>query len=313
MSFLVLVNTTIPQPTVGTFGSSGVVANDDQYQIETPPPVVFGSEGVMGNDGGLRVETRSPVLEILDDVLHRAPTSLTFSVAGGWPDDDVEFAIDGTPVLTAKLDSMGALGPMSVAVNETLGTQGSHLFTMTSLTYQAGFAVADTFTIETASTPALIVIGSDAQPVEVPGAQTPTGVYRWVLQDLHPSGLGSYVMPSNPSSMTSPHYTRLLAQEHTTSVRDGQYHVAEVGERAVEWRFGGFCRTQEFYDKLVAFYELPRRFYVIDHRNRAWVVVFTNLDFKARLRTNVDGSLTDWAHDYEVTALIYDQDWKVPQ
>jgi hypothetical protein len=252
-------------------------------------------------------------LEILDDVLLKAPTALTFVVSGGWADDDVEFAVDGDVLLTTKLDSTGGLAPTSVAISEAIGTQGSHLLTMTSLTYQAGFAVADTFTIESPPTPVLIVVGADADPVSVPGAQTPTGVYRWVLQDLHPSGLGSYVMPKNPSSMTSPHYTRMLAQEHTTSVKDGQYHIAEVGERTVEWRFGGFCHTQEFYDTLVAFYELPRRFYVIDHRNRAWTVVFTNLDFKARLRSNVNGVMTDWAHDYEVTALIYDQDWKVPQ
>lgn len=314
MSFLVLVNNTIPRPNVAGFGGDAVKSISDQFQIETrAEPVVFGSEGVMGSDGGLRVETRTPVLEILDDTLHRAPTVLTVVVSGGWADDDVEFAIDGNPVLTTKLDATGGMAPTSIGVNEAMGAQGSHLLSMTSLTYQAGFAVADTFTIETAPTPAMIVIGSDADPVLVPGAQSPTGVYRWVLQDLHPNGLGSYVMPRNPASMTNPHYTRLLTQEHTTSVRDGKYHVAEVGQGAVEWQFGGFCHTQEFYDKLVAYYELPRRFYVIDHRNRAWTVVFTSLDFKARLRTNVDGSITDWAHDYQVSALIYDQDWKVPQ
>lgn len=312
-TYLVLVTNTIPRPNIASFGGDAVKSVSDQYQIETrSEPVVFASEGVMGSDGGLRVETRTPLLEIMDDVLYRAPTALTFMVSGGWADDDVEFAIDGTPVLTTKLNSMGALGPMSVSVNTTLGTAGSHLFTMTSLTYQAGYAVADTFTIEVDPSPALLVVGQDADPVAVPGAVSSTGVYRWVLQDLHPGGLGSYILPRNPATMTNPHYQRTLAQEHTTSVRDGRYHIAEVGQGVLEWQFGGFCDSQEFYDKLVAYYELPRRFYVIDHRNRAWIVVFTSLDFKARLRTNVDGNITDWAHDYQVSALIYDQDWKVP-
>lgn len=313
MSFLMaFVSDAFPQPRGAKFGGDAVVSNGSQLQVETTA-ATFTSEGVVSNDGGLRLETRVPVIMILDDTIYKAPTALTFMVTGGWPDDDVEFAVDGTPLLTTKLDSTGVLGATSISISEAIGTQGTHLLGMTSLTVQAGYAVYATFTIESPPSTLPVVIGQDADPVEIPGAQTPSGVYKWVLQDLMPGGLGSYVMPQNPVSMSSPHFQRTLSQEHTTSVRDGVYHIAEVGITAVEWQFAGTCLTQAFYDKLVQYYELPRRFYVIDHRNRAWTVAFTSLDFKARLRTNVDGSLTDWVHDYTVTALVYDQNWKVPQ
>ena len=272
----------------------------------------FAPEVTLSADAA-QVYTQNAVLEILDDTLVQAPSLVTFQVTGGWPGDDVDIDIDGTVVLTTVLDSEGALAATSVPVSEVLGTVGSHTLTMTSLTLAVGYTTSDTFTVELAPLPTPDPVGDDADPVVVPEAETPTGVYRWVLQDLAPGGLGSYVFPNNPESMTAPHFQRLLTQHHTTSVTSGQYHVSEPGGFAVEWSFAGVCLTQAHYDALVAFSELPRRFYLIDHRNRAWKVTFTVVDFTARLRTNVNGGLTDWVHDYEVSALIYDQNWSVPQ
>jgi hypothetical protein len=263
-------------------------------------------------DGGTRVEQLNAILEVLDDTQKQAPTAVTVAVSGGWPNDDVQFDIDGTTVFTGTLDTDGSLMALSLPVG-TSYLAGTHTVTMTSLTAAPGYTTSDTFDLAYDPAVPLMTIGTDADPVEIAAAQTSTGVRRWVLQDLMPGGLGSYILPTNPSTMTSPHYSRLLNQDHTTSVAAGIYHVTEVAEHAVEWQFSGFCHTQEFYEKLVAYSQLNRRFYLIDHRNRAWIVAFTSLDMRARKRADVDGVLTDWAHDYTVSALIYDQDWKVPQ
>lgn len=262
---------------------------------------------------GFTVPVNNARLMILDDTLIQAPTALTVVVDGGWPSDDVQFDIDGTVVRTATLDSVGGLAPMSIAVSEALGAMGVHTLTMTSLTLDPGYTQSATFTIDREPNLVARVVGPDAEPVAVPAAQTSTGVYRWVFQDLMPGGLGSYVLPANPTTMSAPHFQRLLSQTHTTAVDSGRFHVSEVAEHAVEWEFAGFCATQVFHDKLLAYFDLKRRFYVIDHRNRAWKVAFTSVDLVARKRSDVNGALTDWAHDYTVRALIYDQDWAVPQ
>lgn len=272
----------------------------------------FPFEVTFTNDGGQRVEQLNAMLEVLDENLRRAPTAVTVAVSGGWPNDDVEFDVDGTTVFTGTLDTDGSLVALSLPVPWDAAA-GEHTVTMTSLTGAPGYTISATFNLELGPAASPVVIGPDADPVEIAAAQTSTGVRRWVLQDLMPGGLGSYVMPANPATMTSPHFQRLLSFEHTTSPAEGIYHISEVAEHAVEWQFSGFCHTQEFYEALQAYYALNRRFYLIDHRNRAWTVAFTSLDMRARLRSDVNGALTDWAHDYTVSALIYDQDWKVPQ
>ena len=298
-------------PPLGEFGSTGSLTVSQTFQIEEAA-ATFTSVGVFSTDGGLQVLQQDAVAEAVNAALYQAPTVLTFTVTGGWPADDVTVDVDGTVLLTTVLDSDGALAPTSVAIDATLGTVGSHTLTVTSLTGDPGYTTSFPFTIEIAPPPDAVDPGADADPVIVPGADTGTGVYKWVLQDLAPSGIGSYVFPANPLSMTSPHGARVLQQSHTTSAVTGQFHISEPGAVAQEWQFAGVCTTQAFYDKLVQFYELPRRFYLIDHRNRAWKVAFTSLDFKARKRTNLNGSLTDWVHDYTVSALIFDTDWKVP-
>lgn len=264
-------------------------------------------------DGGTRSVQLDAHLMILDTTLSQAPTAVTAVVDGGWPNDDVEFDIDGTVVLASTLDSVGGLGATSMMVSEANGAAGTHTLRMTSMTAAPGYQTTATFTVERDPSAAPATVGSDALAAEVAGTSTPSGVYRWALQDVMPGGLGNYIFPNNPTAMSSPHFKKMLSQTHTTSVSEGQYHISEVGDFAVEWQFSGFCGTQEFHDKLLAFRDVKRRFYLIDHRNRAWKVTFTDVDMVARKRSNVNGVMTDWAHDYTVSALIYDQNWQVPQ
>jgi hypothetical protein len=245
---------------------------------------------------------------ILDKTFTQAPMSLTVVVEGGWPEDDVSFAIDGTEVLQRTLDSDGGLAATSIPVPEALGSVGGHTLTMESLTAEIGSQTADTFALTLAPDTPPTPVGGDIAAVVVPEAAT----VRWVLQDVLPGGLGSYVFPNNPTSMTNPHVKKQLSQTHTTAVNTGRYHISEVAEFSVQWSFTGVCFSQAHHDAMLAFSQLKRRFYIIDHRNRAWTVAALSFDPTARLRSNINGVFTDWAHDYTFTVLVMDQNWTVP-
>jgi hypothetical protein len=172
---------------------------------------------------------------------------------------------------------------------------------------------SETFTLKKGPVAALVVAGMDAQAVEVPGA-VEHDTRHWVFQDLMPEldgGLGSYILPINPARMTSPHLEHAMSGRHTTA-RDGQYHVFQAGAIPKEWEFSGYCPSQEMQEALERYRDLNRRFYIIDHRNRAWKVVLTNVDFVPRLRHVFNDVLTDWGSDYTITATIFSQEWVTP-
>jgi hypothetical protein len=134
-----------------------------------------------------------------------------------------------------------------------------------------------------------------------------------VLQDLAPGGLGSWVMPANPRSMQPIPQTFNVDARHSTSVDRGQFHLMEAEPAPQPWSFQGYCPDQGFYNQLTAYGQINRRFYLIDHRNRAWTVTFEAVEMVPRHRQKLqDGTYNDWAHDYTVRAVIYDQSFKTP-
>jgi hypothetical protein len=244
---------------------------------------------------------------VLDRTLNQAPTALTVTVAGAAPRATVVFKIDGTTVDEADTNSNGNIAPYSIPVPESVGKAGTHTVTATS----GGQTASATFTLKRDPMTAPRVLGPDAQAVDVPGSVV-NGIRKWVLQDLMPGGRGSYVMPYNPISMTHPHLERGLSAPHSTATT-GQFHVYEEGPAPVAWEFKGYCPTQAMHDELISYRNLNRRFYVIDHRGRAWKVTFVEVAMVPRLRhIGFDGVATDWGHDYTVRALVYDQDWVTP-
>lgn len=257
-------------------------------------------------------------ITILDPVVERAPTSITVVLSGGQAQTDVTFDIDGTDVYTVSADSNGMLGPTSLNLTATLGAAGTHTVTATQIT-DAG-TITDSADFEVLRAPALYpqVIGLDAAPVLVAAALTTENgvqVRHWVLQDLLAEvdgGIGSYVFPHNPGTMTSPHLEHALNSRHSTA-SDGKAHIFEGGPFVKEWTFGGFCPSQEHQENIEAYRDLNRRFWVIDHRNRAWKVMFTNAEFEPRRRQNVNGVDTDWGSDFTVTATVFDQAHSIPE
>lgn len=247
--------------------------------------------------------------------VYQAPAYVEFYVSGGQPEVDAIISIDGTDLMTVPLDTDGGLSMASAPLSATLGAAGTHDLTVTQETV-AGTAIG-TATFEVLVDP----ISLPAEPASDVSPTLPMGavvvgrpVQRWVLQDPYADGIGSYVLPQNPRTMTSPSFSRTLTSRRTIlpTGRGGRFHVFESAGQPKEWSFTGICTSEEMHDQLLAFRNLNRRFWLIDHRNRAWKVVFTNVDLSPRLQTNYNGELSDWIEDYTVTAMILDQSPEEP-
>lgn len=248
-------------------------------------------------------------LSINDPVQDRAPTALNVTLSGAVPGETITFAIDGSDVWTLVADGQGGLFLVSIPVparpNGTTDlAAGTHTLTATgSLTASA------TFTMRRIASPFPSAQDADIDAVAVTGLAG-----RWALQDPKPGGLGTWIMSPSPSTMTEPELAKVVDVEHSTATVDGQYHiwVADIGTK--DWQWTGYCPDQTFYDKLKAFSELNRRFYVIDHRGRAWKSTILRADVRARKRQvdPITGAWNDWAHDYTVTAVVYDVGWTEP-
>lgn len=292
---------------------------------QVPGPVTIGQSVSLALTGSGVLEIESDLfvppeitVAILDEEISRAPTTITVVAAEGLPTQEAVFAIDGTDVWTTDLDAAGGMTPTSLLLEATLGgQQGAHELTLTQQG-PYGIVVSDTAAYEVLNDPwiAPFIAGTDAQAVEIPGAVS-HDTRHWVLQDLlavQEGGIGSYVLPFNPREMSSPHHELAFESKHTTAL-SGQYHVFQKGSSGMgpkEWTFKFYAPTQEMITKLEQYRDLNRRFYVIDHRNRAWKCMFSDLQVEPRLRHNFNGEMTDWGSDCTVTAIVLDQNWVTP-
>jgi hypothetical protein len=251
-------------------------------------------------------------MNILDDELARTPNQVPVVISNGPPAATVEFTFDDDPTVryTTLLNDYGATSMVSVPVHRM--DPGEHVLHAKAGAWEA----QDDFTVLFKPTTPKSV-GVDATPVEVPGALNADGSRNWVLQDLMPGGLGSYVMPRNPVEMDRALVQRELAAAHTTSP-SGQHHIFEGNNPSFEWTFNGICFTQEDQEILYAYLGLNHRFYLIDHRNRAWVTALTDVQIVPRLRSEVIlpgdpySYQTDWLAEYTVTAIAYEDEYRTP-
>jgi hypothetical protein len=66
--------------------------------------------------------------------------------------------------------------------------------------------------------------------------------------------------------------------------------------------FTGTITTQAEYEALTFWSELHRRFWLIDHRNRAWLMTIEQFDAQAQVKPGYP-----WLHKYTVKTLIFMQ------
>jgi len=244
-------------------------------------------------------------LVIKNTPVTQAPSSLRVSVQGAPPSSLLDFEIVGTTAAFPNVPGIG-LGLVASYTTDAAGNVSDVSLPLAAVS--AGtYSVRVTVHATTQVTVGTFQVLSDPPtlPTTQPADSTPTlptqpnTVVHWALEDAMPGGRGVYVFPINPSTMTSPHAPRNVAVEHT-SARAGQWIIWEGQTRASEWHFQGAVRTQAFYEELVAFLNLNRRFYVVDHRSRGWICSFESIDW-----TKLHEVGNDWAWTYAVSALIF--------
>lgn len=259
-------------------------------------------------NGGFGIGTKigSLILEIVDKQVDQAPTCLVVTVSEAIPEEMLQFYVDGVFVYQVRASSDGSLWLNSIPIYEEVGQKGEHLLMVTQ---ENSTAAVEIFNVR--RNPSLLPTfrGPDASPIEVPAAIRSSGFRSWVLQDLMPGGLGSWVMPINPEEMDNPAFERVLSAARTTALDTGMFHVYQAGGPPQDWSFRGYGVDLAMVAKLKEYGDLQRRFYLIDHRGRAWIVMFTQVSAEPRLRQNdLAGVPSDEVHDYTVSAIIYNQE-----
>ncbi len=249
-------------------------------------------------------------LRIPDPAVHVTPTSVLVEVDGADDNEQVEFTFDNVVVWRTDVDSGGSLDNVTVPL-DVQSTAGSHTLRVTGS--RSGESASHQITVRRNSFQSPRIPPTDADAVDLSDA---TGWHRqylpemhhlssrhthrhWMFQDLAPGGLGIWVLPINPTAMTSPHWSRNLQTTHTTSHK-GRPMVWQQSHHARDWEFSGFCPDQSFHDQLLAYRKLTRKIYIVDHRKRAWKCVIKDVDLVAR-----NDPHRYWAHNYTVRAVIY--------
>ena len=226
--------------------------------------------------------------------LDNATWRLRVSVYGAMARETVRFSVVGYPgVYTdVRVGTDGTVIGASVRLPGQL-TPGTYLMNAYGLSSHGTDSFSFKITHPAPSRPA-------PAPVDLPAYVVPQsgGVQRWVLQDLAPGGLGSWVMPINPTSASSPEPERYLTPEWTVAA-DGQAQVWEGMERGTDWEFTGTLLAQADVATLRSYAALTRRFYVIDQQLRARVVLVNQVDL-----TPLRSVEHPWAHRYTVKCQV---------
>lgn len=254
------------------------------------------------------------IVDINTPVLDSAPSAITVSVFDALGGDVLIFKVLGREVFRHQPNPDGSLPLVTVPLPNMRDASGNLILdpgTYTLEVVQGSKAGSAEFELLNPPAPVVEIIGEDAPPAPVAGAIQPNGTRRWVFQDLAPNGLGSWVLPMNPENMGSPAFSRNLTARPTTAREEvgGSFHVFEDAFTPVQWTFQGMCPSKEMREQLEAFFNLNRRWYLHDHRGRAWKVTFENLELTPRLTMIWNGDYTNEGHDYKATVLVMERDW----
>lgn len=239
------------------------------------------------------------VLVILDDTIDKAPGPIRVSVTGANAGALLTFTVNTETVWNDVADVNGELTAATIDLPLDL-MAGTYSMVVTT-TDNGSDSVS--FTLLYDPDPLPPTLPSDTGPATVPDS-----VGHWVFQDLMDGGLGSWVLPVNPTTMTNPHFERTVTTKHTTSASQGQFTVGEAVFAGRPWRITGYYPDQTFYNQLQQFADLRRRFYVHDHRGRVWKVGVQDLSTTPRNRqSDAVSSDNDWAGSYDLTFVLYSQ------
>lgn len=262
-------------------------------------------------------------LTISDDVIYQSPASLHVTVANGTPNAQVTFSVSGSSAenMVINLDESGAANLVNVPVDvPTPGTYVLLAFTgspasigdgeigggfiglpdSTDTAESAELATAN-FVVQQVDNSGGLVLPNYGPP---PNVQPSSGVKKWVFQD--PATAETYHFEINPNQMTSPFAQRQITYQATTAI-DGQKLAYEGQRPAAQWSFQGTLKTKNQYDAFIHWSNKPKRIWITDHFNRAWLCYITHFN-----PTPVRDTSSYWTHTYQMDVLIFDGP-KTPQ
>lgn len=234
-------------------------------------------------------------LQVYEPVIEIAPSSVTYSIFNLQEDETISVQISPNPLgFTALTNTADDAGIVLGESFELPGELPAGVYTLIA-THNQGTS-GDTFVVEQAPIlhPADIN-DDDALPDDSP----PAGPFtRWTFVD--PAGLvADFVFTFNPERMTSPYVPRTFLSESTTSPT-GQAQVWEALAPGADWEFAGYVNTEAELETLLSWLDVKRRIWVVDHRQRKWVVALVSIDPQPRRQF-----ATPYSTNYTVKALIF--------
>jgi hypothetical protein len=241
-----------------------------------------------------------PVLTIDPNILDRVPTGLVVSLVnmldGG---EAVDFTLVGNASVLATLqaDEQGTIVGVTVPLGLPLS---AGTYTLQATGESSGRVGSCTFQLlnDPMTRPAP---PPDDVPVSPP---TQVGIQRWVFQDPMPGGLATLVFPANPEKASSFYAPVPVTVEHTVA-QDGTAVVWEGAPTALAAQFSGYTTDETFYLAVEAYAALNRKFYLIDHRSKVWVVALTSFGPDRRIVQPVHQTDSSWACNYTATVMIF--------
>lgn len=248
------------------------------------------------------------VLQILESTINQAPDQMDVVVFNADPDWPIDFYVLGSPTVisTGYADSEGVLQPMSVEI--PLLDAGTYTLVAQMRAYMPRWDWIVAESPGTGLDTFQVLHDPPERPTDLPLDDLPVLVAQgypirhWVLQDAQAGGLGSYVLPRNPRSASSPHPVRELANAMSVGAA-GQVHVWEGVQKPRPWTFSGFITDQAMLDEMQSYFELPRRFFIVDHHNRAWTVTWDR--FAVTMNESKKGSDFPYSHTYEASVTVF--------
>lgn len=225
------------------------------------------------------------------DVLE-TPGAISVNIANGYPGDTVVFSVVGpTTVLdfqTATLTWAGILEDYPIMLPAL--QPGNYV-----LHCEAVGSGAEDVSFHVLNEP-LTFDNLDLTDPEPPAVT----VQRWTFYDVRDADQ-NWTLQRNPKAWTNMHPPNDFTHENTTAP-DGQILTWQAGSRPWRMEFNGYIDNQAEYERFVFWSDQRRRLWLIDHRNRAWLVTLEHFDAQARIEPN-----KPWSHDYTVRALIFKQ------
>jgi hypothetical protein len=279
------------QDDVGTLGVIWV--GDEQMSITIAP--VAGQPPIRVTfTWSYAARASSPLSISLDnDEVLETPGGLGIDIYNGQPSDSVTLSILGPTAVadfqTTTLDTFGVREDLMVrlpaldAGDYFLRVEGD-----VSGSEDTPFTVLDDALSQADETRV-----DDIAPLRDPAL-------HWRLFDLRDHAV-NYTFVRNPSSWTNVYPPNDFTHDKTTAV-DGQPLTWQAAARPWRMEFTGWLDTETEYNDLLFWSQLRRRLWLVDHRNRAWLITIEQFDAQAQVKPNLP-----WAHKYTVKTLVFMQ------